>query len=413
MRRAWGWVSPHQPWAGGVHFGLALGCAVMRYRDESESESAGCGSPRGLGAGALTRASLTACGMPRWLCARTVRSGSCMADGNRGISPPLALAPCSCLSRTSDSLSAGVVLVLVWERARALSFVVYIYSLSLDQRLTDVSPPSSHRIALPRARHRRCHRRCRRSPVLLSATAHPPRRVRLTHARYIYVHTADELTHGYTTSPTAMTIAQFHGCAVLAAPDLGRRRIYELIVRQEPKQARMCGVGGKGALLVSLPSLLPYPIFPPLATPPLVDVCVFTVLTSALRPCTADRRPIDPPPIVQLRVIDPATAPPSACSQRPPRAGAPPRAAGELGAAVHRDRQFKGIRNYLSKAAGQGGTAMDEDAAAGYAQSFLQNPYYFMFASLARPDDDNELHWLKVRFFLYFFCGRDVVEMDG
>lgn len=42
------------------------------------------------------------------------------------------------------------------------------------------------------------------------------------------------------------------------------RREYELTVRQEPKQARMCGVGGK-----------------------------------------ADRRPIDPPPIVQLRVIDP------------------------------------------------------------------------------------------------------------
>jgi hypothetical protein len=32
----------------------------------------------------------------------------------------------------------------------------------------------------------------------------------------------------------------------------------------------------------------------------------------------------------------------------------------------------------------------------GYAQSFLQNPYYFMFASLAKPDDDAELHWLKV-----------------
>jgi hypothetical protein len=28
--------------------------------------------------------------------------------------------------------------------------------------------------------------------------------------------------------------------------DPGRRRIYELVVRQEPKQARMCGVGGKG-----------------------------------------------------------------------------------------------------------------------------------------------------------------------
>jgi Velvet factor len=27
---------------------------------------------------------------------------------------------------------------------------------------------------------------------------------------------------------------------------------------------------------------------------------------------------------------------------------------------------------------------------------FLQNPYYFMFASLAKPDDDTELHWMKV-----------------
>ncbi|KAJ3914542.1 hypothetical protein F5877DRAFT_92676 [Lentinula edodes] len=47
---------------------------------------------------------------------------------------------------------------------------------------------------------------------------------------------------------------------------------YELTVRQEPKQARMCGVGGKGSLRCSLVS---------------------------------DRRPIDPPPIVQLRVVDP------------------------------------------------------------------------------------------------------------
>jgi hypothetical protein len=36
------------------------------------------------------------------------------------------------------------------------------------------------------------------------------------------------------------------------------------------------------------------------------------------------------------------------------------------------------------------------DAATAYAQSYLQNPYYFMFASLAKPDDDAELHWLKV-----------------
>ncbi|CCO32166.1 hypothetical protein BN14_06220 [Rhizoctonia solani AG-1 IB] len=80
---------------------------------------------------------------------------------------------------------------------------------------------------------------------------------------------------------------------------------YELIVRQQPKQARMCGVGGK-----------------------------------------ADRRPIDPPPIVQLRVIDPSGTP-----SRPGSPASP--------------------------------------------QSYLQNPYYFMFASLASVDTDDELHLLK------------------
>ncbi|KAF9237961.1 velvet factor-domain-containing protein, partial [Melanogaster broomeanus] len=86
---------------------------------------------------------------------------------------------------------------------------------------------------------------------------------------------------------------------------------YELKVRQEPKQARMCGVG-------------------------------------------ADRRPIDPPPIIQLRVIDPHT-------RQPPSPANPD----------------------------------GEDGDPNYAHSFLQNPYYFMFASLAKPDDDTELHWLK------------------
>ncbi|KAI6017284.1 hypothetical protein PISMIDRAFT_108200, partial [Pisolithus microcarpus 441] len=27
---------------------------------------------------------------------------------------------------------------------------------------------------------------------------------------------------------------------------------------------------------------------------------------------------------------------------------------------------------------------------------FLQDPYYFMFTSLAKPNDDAELHWLKM-----------------
>ena len=73
-------------------------------------------------------------------------------------------------------------------------------------------------------------------------------------------------------------------------------------------------------------------------------------------PPPADRRPIDPPPIIQLRVID-------AHTRQPPSPANP--------------------------------DADDTDP--NYANNFLQNPYYFMFASLAKPDDDTELHWLKVR----------------
>ncbi|KAK7033371.1 velvet domain-containing protein [Favolaschia claudopus] len=106
------------------------------------------------------------------------------------------------------------------------------------------------------------------------------------------------------------------------------RRQYELTVRQEPKQARMCGIGGK-----------------------------------------ADRRPIDPPVIVQLRVIDPAVS--SSQSSSGSTSNSDP-------AAVHDDLAEPPYTSLTS-----------------YAQSFLQNPYYFMFASLAKPDDDTELHWLK------------------
>ena len=105
-------------------------------------------------------------------------------------------------------------------------------------------------------------------------------------------------------------------------------REYELIVRQEPKQARMCGVGSKG---MSAPN---------------AGICIDVNLTLP----SADRRPIDPPPVVQLRVID------------------------------HR----KGA----DRSAGSAGEELQ-------ANSYLQNPYYFMWASLAKPDDDAELHWLK------------------
>ncbi|KAI8095678.1 velvet factor-domain-containing protein [Thamnidium elegans] len=73
---------------------------------------------------------------------------------------------------------------------------------------------------------------------------------------------------------------------------------YQLTLRQQPKQSRMCGVGEK-----------------------------------------ADRRPIDPPPIVQLKVID---------SKLP-----------------------------LTE------------------KNYLQNPYYFMYASLMAADLDEELHLLR------------------
>ncbi|KAG5638690.1 hypothetical protein H0H81_010915 [Sphagnurus paluster] len=176
------------------------------------------------------------------------------------------------------------------------------------------------------------------------------------------------------------------------------RREYHLTVRQEPKQARMCGVGGK-----------------------------------------ADRRPIDPPPIVQLRVIDPtagsrsdrarhASTPPPGRRRRDSEMsdgssdehGTPGR---DRGRARDRDRPYdphstSPSRRLRSPAPRE----RDEEAptdVAGYAQSFLQNPYYFMFASLAKPDDDKELHWLKswltfVRIDAGFFVFPDLsVRTEG
>ncbi|KAI8058988.1 velvet factor-domain-containing protein [Gongronella butleri] len=74
---------------------------------------------------------------------------------------------------------------------------------------------------------------------------------------------------------------------------------FELALRQQPKQSRMCGIGEK-----------------------------------------ADRRPIDPPPIVQLRVVDPSLSPSES-------------------------------------------------------KTYLQNPYYFMYASLMASDIDEEVHLLR------------------
>ncbi|KIK09393.1 hypothetical protein K443DRAFT_671304 [Laccaria amethystina LaAM-08-1] len=133
-----------------------------------------------------------------------------------------------------------------------------------------------------------------------------------------------------------ITCSQFHQCSLHYNPQFS---IYELVVRQEPKQARMCGVGGK-----------------------------------------ADRRPIDPPPIVQLRVIDPS---------------APSQAANATPSQRRRNSSAATPPGSPSPSASSRHLPEAHESDAGYGQSFLQNPYYFMFASLAKPDDDAELHWLK------------------
>ena len=149
----------------------------------------------------------------------------------------------------------------------------------------------------------------------------------------------------------------FHPCSY----NHDHRRIYELVVRQEPKQARMCGVGGKGIFQSHVSSHFTQPFF-----------------------SVADRRPIDPPPIVQLRVIDPV-AQQSGTLTTPSR--------------KRRNSSSGSAPGSPTPSAASTARAHPDDSidAASYAQSFLQNPYYFMFASLARPDDDAELHWLKVK----------------
>jgi hypothetical protein len=83
----------------------------------------------------------------------------------------------------------------------------------------------------------------------------------------------------------------------------------------------------------------------------------------------ADRRPIDPPPIIQLVV--------------------------------------KRRRNSQAQGAEPNAISTDAEATnqetAELVHNSLQNPYYFMYASLSKPDEDVELHWLKVNPRLYPF----------
>ncbi|KIK66522.1 hypothetical protein GYMLUDRAFT_935204 [Collybiopsis luxurians FD-317 M1] len=132
----------------------------------------------------------------------------------------------------------------------------------------------------------------------------------------------------------------------------------------------------------------------------------------------ADRRPIDPPPIVQLRVVDPLqrTNSMGRTIQRPNSPTSPSTTTTMAGSPTPSARDSRDTPatdgTASSGGAGSGGSTMNVDrdgnsatptpstatasTVGSYAQSYLQNPYYFMFACLAKPDDDAELHWLKV-----------------
>ncbi|EPQ27423.1 uncharacterized protein PFL1_04961 [Pseudozyma flocculosa PF-1] len=121
---------------------------------------------------------------------------------------------------------------------------------------------------------------------------------------------------------------------------------YQLTVREQPKHSRMCGVGEK-----------------------------------------ADRRPIDPAPIVQLRVIThdrPVRDAPISSSSTDPIAPPVERAAGH-GPAVP---STPGVRRGVPVTTVHGDGWEDK-------AWYLENPYYFMYAMLCNYESDEELHLLQ------------------
>jgi hypothetical protein len=121
--------------------------------------------------------------------------------------------------------------------------------------------------------------------------------------------------------------------------------------------------------------------------------------------CLADRRPIDPPPIIQLRVLDPTASSPT---RRPTGSSPDSTLTSPTSESSPTSRFFVSPAPYIKSQIlfrhGAASTSPTDDqtvvknsvSGPQYPPNFLQNPYYFMFASLAKPDDDAELHWLKV-----------------
>lgn len=122
-------------------------------------------------------------------------------------------------------------------------------------------------------------------------SAYPPRRSSDMLRSPIHLrpttHAADSTRFQSTIADLASPPLPFVPSSPLPPPS---DRDYVLKFRQQPRQARMCGVGDKGAWTSLTSATLPG-----------------RALTCARVPSTADRRPIDPPPVVQLTVVEKST----------------------------------------------------------------------------------------------------------
>ncbi|KAL9936370.1 hypothetical protein V8E36_004438, partial [Tilletia maclaganii] len=123
---------------------------------------------------------------------------------------------------------------------------------------------------------------------------------------------------------------------------------YILNIREQPKQSRMCGSGEK-----------------------------------------ADRRPVDPAPIIQLRVITHETPRPGGSSGVPPRATVAASQIPTTGTALPRRTAKVPLATHPIRS----GTPVTTAWGPGWEDKawYLENPYYFMYAMLADVDSDAEL----------------------
>jgi hypothetical protein len=142
---------------------------------------------------------------------------------------------------------------------------------------------------------------------------------------------------------------------------------YKLTIREQPKHSRMCGVGEK-----------------------------------------ADRRPIDPAPIIQLRVITHDHGPPSHINAKREEAQGNDESSAvrsmPLGKGTNANSPSKKKESIVSTTSSASGTNMIRRGVpvhTSWGQGwedkkwYLENPYYFMYAMLADAETDEELHLLQ------------------